>query len=96
MVKAMQELTAERGSATWREAGERALVGYAKAREVVQNMTRAGELEVVGSRRVARSRRPCLLFRWVPPQQRRQADHVAVALHAIASAWSSRSGASPV
>lgn len=62
--KAALALAEERGGATWRELAQRACVGYQTARRTVQNMARAGELQVCGSVRVEHARRP--MARYTP------------------------------
>lgn len=57
-------LFVERGGFTWKEAAERAQVGYSVAKQTVRNMCGAGELVKVDAVPVSGSRRP--MVRYVP------------------------------
>lgn len=60
---AAQAQFAERGQgATWRELAQRARIGLQVARRTVDNMARAGELQVAGSVRVPGACRPMTAY----------------------------------
>lgn len=61
---ATQELVAERGAASWRDAAQRAGVGFDQARETMKNMAQGprAELQVVGYEKRAHSRRWVRLY----------------------------------
>ena len=60
--QAAAALVQAQGGATWRDLAVQACVGYAKAREVVRDMARAGELQAVGEVRVEHARRPMVRY----------------------------------
>ena len=62
LAQAAQALHAERGGATWRDLAQHACVGFAKARETVQDMRRAGELQAVDTVRVGHASRPMVRY----------------------------------
>jgi hypothetical protein len=61
------ELVAEASTATWRELGARAGVGFKVAQRTVDNMARSGELKPIGSVKVAHSRRWMNLYQLTTP-----------------------------
>lgn len=62
LAEAARALKAEQGAATWRELAARARVGFDLGFETVRNMTRAGELQVVGRAKAAGSSNWCKLY----------------------------------
>jgi hypothetical protein len=71
---------------TYREIASSACVGVAAARRTIDNMTRAGELEVAGTRRVEHRNKPVATYR--PKDWRTGADGVGfVALGQLMAAW---------
>jgi hypothetical protein len=80
---ALRDLEARQGSASWIELAHYAQVGRAAAKTTVQNMIRAGEIEVCGLRRYAHARRPMVLVRYVD----KSAGDPVAALGAALQAW---------
>lgn len=82
-------LVAEQGGigATWRDMAARAQVGYAKARQTVRDMARAGELQAVDSVRVPPARRP--MVRYAPSAGRSgwSATQYGNPLDGVLTAW---------
>lgn len=67
---AASSLLQQRGTGgTWRELAELACVGFAAARNTVQNMARAGDLEICGEVAVEGARRPMALYAPVSTEQ---------------------------
>jgi hypothetical protein len=66
LAKAATRLANEKGAGTWRDLAVVAQVGFDAARQTVENMERAGDLEVVGSEKREHSRRWMKLY--APPQ----------------------------
>jgi hypothetical protein len=83
------ELQAECSAATWRELAARAGVGFKVARQTVDNMARAGELEAVGSAKRAHSKRWMTLFAPTEPVAVAAAPAAPLApLDSVLRSWS--------
>jgi hypothetical protein len=81
LAQAATELARDRDGATWRDLAERACVGYLVARRTVENMARAGELQLVGHEKRAHSRRWVALY---APQQHANFATAATAVEGLA------------
>lgn len=66
--------------ATWRQLGEAACVGTQAARRTFENMVRAGDLLVLGTRRVEGACRPMLVAVPAPARPSTSAEPVCVAV----------------
>ena len=62
LAQAGAALADEHGGFTWREVAALACVGFTAARQTVENMERAGELECVGQRHVPGVCRPMNVY----------------------------------
>jgi hypothetical protein len=63
LLKAATELATPECAPTLREIATKAQVGFESAMYTVKNMTRAGELEVAGAKRVEYRNRPVATYR---------------------------------
>jgi hypothetical protein len=63
LLKAAGELATPEAAPTLREIANKACVGYETAMHTVKNMTRSGELEVAGAKRVEYRNRPVAVYR---------------------------------
>jgi len=80
-------LVAEQGGGTWRDMAQQAQVGFDKAREVVRDMARAGELQRVDVVRVPGSRRPMVRYAPTAAQGGWSATHYGTPLDGVLKAW---------
>lgn len=62
MASAAKALADEAKGATWRDMAQRACVGMGVAQKTVKNMVLAGELQSIGTVRVAGARRPMSMY----------------------------------
>lgn len=68
---------------TWRELAARAKVSLSKARQVIKDMVKAGELVAIGERREPHSKRPLAIYAYMA----NQASTCGGALQALMGAW---------
>jgi hypothetical protein len=87
LASAAERLAQEVDGVTWRDLAAAAQVGCLAARRTVENMARAGDLEVIGSTKRAHSRRWMKLYAPAPKRESNFATSSTSALDGVVRGW---------